>query len=316
MPPLVKAARAHDGASAACVKSKMVLLPLRNHAPTLRRGLGHTDRANRRSSLAGRLLLVLATLTVGPGISAFAQEEPVTAQGHEREELGVNTFTAPSIERIFEQLDKLKPLPFVQLWRDLPQASPAIREQKGMIFGGLIAEGFLVVEAEKKNLIGDLGRVLIREARGLGVADRVMRHSASLTELGRAGNWMTVREELIATQADVEQALVELRDQKMAHLISLGGWLRGLEISAGAVESDFSAARASVLAEPELIDYFAEELATLPPSIAHISLFEKIRSGVKAIQASLTKPSGLQRSDVKAIRAQARDLNLAIRRAD
>jgi hypothetical protein len=261
-------------------------------------------------------LLVLATLTVGPGISAFAQEEPVTGQGHEREELGVNTFTAPSIERIFEQLDKLKPLPFVQLWRDLPQASPAIREQKGMIFGGLIAEGFLVVEAEKKNLIGDLGRALIREARGLGVADRVMRHSASLTELGRAGNWMAVRKELIVTQADVEQALIELRDQKMAHLISLGGWLRGLEISAGAVESDFSAERAKVLAQPELVGYFAEELATLPPSIAHISLFEKIRSGVKAIQASLSKPTGLQRSDVKAIRAQARDLNLAIRRTD
>jgi hypothetical protein len=32
------------------------------------------------------------------------------------------------------------------------------------------------------------------------------------------------------------RALVALRDQKMAHLISLGGWLRGLEISAAAVD--------------------------------------------------------------------------------
>jgi predicted short-subunit dehydrogenase-like oxidoreductase (DUF2520 family) len=46
------------------------------------------------------------------------------------------------------------------------------------------------------------------------VADRVTRHSASLTELARRGDWSAVRKELIATQADVEQAMVELHDQK------------------------------------------------------------------------------------------------------
>jgi hypothetical protein len=76
-----------------------------------------------------------------------------------------------------------------------------------------------------------------------------MRHSASLTELGRHGEWPRVRQELISTQTDVEQAMVELRDEKMAHLISLGGWLRGLEICARVVEMDFSAQRAKILAQ-------------------------------------------------------------------
>jgi hypothetical protein len=263
-------------------------------------------------------LLVFVTLAIDPVISAWAQNDPASEQSHEREELGVNPYTAPSIEHVFAQLDKLKPLPFDQLWRDFPKLSPARREQKGMIFGSLVADGFLVVEAEKKNLVNDLGRVLIKEARGLGVADRVMRHSASLTELGRRGDWMAVRKELIATQADVENAMVELRDQKMAHLISLGGWLRGLEITADAVESNFSPARAKVLMQPELTDYFAEELATLPPTIVHAALFEKIRDGVKTIRASLSKgaAAGLQRDEVKAIHAQARDMNLAIRRVE
>jgi hypothetical protein len=269
--------------------------------------------------VASKLLsMLLITFAVGFASSANAQQEQLTEQGYEREELGVNAYTAPPIARVFQQLDELKPLPFGRLWRDFPHASPARREQKGMIFGGLVADGFLIVEAEKKNLVDDLGRVLIREARGLGVADRVMRHSASLTELGRDANWPAVRKELIATQADVEQAMIELRDQKMAHLISLGGWLRGLEISAGAVESDFSLPRAMVLAQPELIDYFAEELKTLPPSIAHAPLFEKIRDGIKAIRATLTKAAaqGLSPGQVKAIHAQARELNLAIRRID
>ena len=172
----------------------------------------------------------------------------------------MNRYTAPRIEKVFTQLDQLKPLPFVQLWRPFSGSTAGGREQKGMVFGSLVADGFLIVTAEKQNLIDDLGRVLLKEARGLGVGDRVMRHSASLTELGRSGNWTAVRKELITTQSDVERAMINLRDEKMAALISLGGWLRGLEIGSAAVAAEFSPERARILGEPELVDYFAEEL--------------------------------------------------------
>jgi len=145
----------------------------------------------------------------------------------------------------------------------------------------------------------------------------VMRHSASLTELGRRGEWQQVRQELIATQTDVEQAMIELRDEKMAHLISLGGWLRGLEISAGAVEAEFSPQRAKLLDQPDLADYFAAELKTLPPTIAHAALFEKIRASVKKLQPILSKsPEALTRADIGVIRAEASELNVAIRRGE
>jgi hypothetical protein len=129
----------------------------------------------------------------------------------------------PSIERIFQQLDAPRPQPFEPLQREFPKLSAATREREGLIFGGLGADGFLVVEAERKSAVDDLGRVLLREARALGVADRVTRHSASLTDLARRGEWLAVQRELFARQADVEQAMIQLRDQKMAHLISLGG---------------------------------------------------------------------------------------------
>ena len=145
-----------------------------------------------------------------------------------------------------------------------------------------------------------------------------MKHSASLTELGKRGDWLAVRKELVATQADVEQAMIELRDQKMGHLISLGGWLRGLEIASGAVEAKFSRERAQVLLQPEVLDYFEEELKTLPPTIAHAPLFEKVRAGIHAIGESFAKAKGaaLLPDDVKSIHAQARELNLALRRSD
>ena len=259
-------------------------------------------------------LSILAVVQIGLAVDVSAREEPTGDEKHEREELGVNPYTAPSIARIFAQLDELKPLPFEQLRRPLPETLGRNREETALIFGQLIADGFLIVEAERKGPVEDLGRVLLRQARALGVADQVTRHSSSLTEHGRRGDWPAVRQELIATQADVEEAMIELRDQKIAHLISLGGWLRGLEISAGAIAANFSAARARILAEPELPEYFAAELKTLPPPIAHTTLFDKIRAGVDTIRSRLAQSSsGLTLPDVRAIRGAAAELNGAIR---
>jgi hypothetical protein len=271
--------------------------------------------APKRSKI--RSMSILIALTLASAVIGANQEEPNEDNEHEREELGVNPYTAPSIERIFAQLDQLRPLPFEQLKREHPQSGATGREHKGLIFGGLIADGFLIVEAEKKNLVENFGRVLMEQARALGVGDRVMRHSASLTELGRRGEWQQVRQELIATQTDVEQAMIDLRDEKMAHLISLGGWLRGLEISAGAVEAEFSPQHAKALVQPDLADYFAAELKTLPPTIAHTALFEEIRARVKKLQPILSKsPQALTRADAGVIRTEARELNDAIRRGE
>jgi hypothetical protein len=263
--------------------------------------------------------LTICTFVAGPGAAALAaQEKTQSAEDYQREELGINPYTAPSVAEIFQQLDDLKPLPFEELKREFPQGTTSGREQMGMVFGGLVADGFLIVECEKKNLVEDLGRVLLRQARSLGVGDRVMRHSASLTELGKRGDWPAVRRELISTQKDVERAMVELRDQKMAHLISLGGWLRGLEIASGAVESKYTSARAAVLWQRDLINYFSEELKTLPPPVARLPLFEKVRSGVGEIRTLLNHapPDHMSLEEVKALHAKARELNLAIAGAE
>jgi hypothetical protein len=255
------------------------------------------------------LALIFAAVV---GFHPVKAEEPPASEEHEFEELGVNHYTAPSIAQIFKQLDELRPLPFDQLKREPPPVAGATREQEGLMFGELIADGFLLVGAEKKNSIENFGRVLLQHARGLGVGDRVMRHSASLTDLGQRGDWPRMRQELIITQSDVEQAMVALRDEKMAHLISLGGWLRGLEICAATVELDFSPQRARGLARPDLANYFASELDTLSPAMARTPLFEKIRAGVKTLQPLLNKTT-LSRADVSAIRVQATQLNDSIR---
>jgi hypothetical protein len=256
-------------------------------------------------------MLLLALIT---GVATPSEGRPTGGEDHEREELGLNPFTAPSVADIFQQLDDLTPLPFEQVKREFPQATHSGREQMGLVFGGLIADGFLIVECRKQSLVENLGRILLSQARSLGVGDRVMRHSASLTEHGKRGDWSAVRRELIATQDDVEQAMTALRDQKMAHLISLGGWLRGLEIASITVESKYTPERAAVLWQRDLINYFGEELKTLPPSTARTPLFEKLRMGVNALRSLLNHapPDKMSLLEVKALRSKAHELNLII----
>jgi hypothetical protein len=81
---------------------------------------------------------------------------------------------------------------------------------------------------------------------------------------------------------------------------------------------DFSAQRAKILAQQDLVDYFTGELKTLPPTVTHTPLFEKIRAGVNAIRVSLNKAraDGLKQADVKSIHEQAREVNAAIRQID
>jgi hypothetical protein len=70
--------------------------------------------------------------------------------------------------------------------------------------------------------------------------------------------------------------------------------------------------------QTDLIEYFAEEIKTLPPALATSPLFVKLRDGVNAIRSILNNsgPKGPTPENVQAIHEQARELNLALRRAD
>jgi hypothetical protein len=124
-----------------CVKSKKIVRLLAKMAVLARKK--HPGIAQQARMLCSLSIFVIGGAT-GLATRAMAQEEPITQQGYEREELGLNAYTAPSIARIFQLLDELRPLRLEQLQREFPNASPGSREQKGSVFGGFVADGFLI----------------------------------------------------------------------------------------------------------------------------------------------------------------------------
>jgi hypothetical protein len=226
------------------------------------------------------------TVLVGTFSFASNSKEDLSKDPDYREELGVNEFTAPPIEKVFETLDALKPIPFDAVTRPIYELNTNDRSRYALAFGVLIGNGFLAVVAERDQDLPAVGRELIRRAKGLGVGDRVARHSKRLLDLGQSESWNQLRKELSVTQADVEDAMVALHDEPMAELLSLGGWLRGLEIGAEAVSKSYSPERAERLHNRALLTYYLDRLDSLTPRFKKNALVQKIIAGLQSVQES------------------------------
>ena len=231
-----------------------------------------------------------------------------------REELGVNQFTAPSIEQVLAELMDLRPIQIEKVWRDLPAGIPQSRARLALASGRVIADGLLAVIAEKPSRVEPCARALLRFAKGLGVSDHVTKHSKSIIEKAFKENWTDVRRELVKAQADVEGGMLALKDEEIAHLVSLGGWLRGVEIVSTLVADDYTPERTKRLIQPEALDYFIDRLGTLNPNLKSHALFQSIDETLHALRAAIVKPDNAELTveDVKKVRDLARDVNVKI----
>ena len=237
-----------------------------------------------------------------PGAEPARKAKPVTAKpeipddlledDHLREEYGVNEFTTPSIRKIFGQLEVLGTLPYEKLKRTIPKSTASDRSLVALSLGVLIGDGFLSVQTEKVSDLEDTGRAVLKHAKVLGAGARVTEHAKSLLENSALSDWKTLRDDLAGTQKDVEGDMVLLRDMEMAHLISLGGWIRGLQIASGTAVDAFTPERGGLLARADLIEYFTAMLAELNPTLQKRGWMKPLRDGLEEIRVIIDMPAG------------------------
>ncbi|MDD5198785.1 MAG: hypothetical protein PHC88_03200 [Terrimicrobiaceae bacterium] len=211
------------------------------------------------------------------------------AEGHMREELGVNDTTTPQIQKLLLDLDSFQPIPMKLVESNDLTATFPNRFQTALHFGMIVADGFVIVINERPQSIQNIGRALIRQARALGVGDSLTKRAASLIDLGQKGDWMRLREELIKTQSDVEGAMMNLHDEEMAHLISFGGWLRGFQFAVNATADKYTPQRAAGLKRLDVISYFIDRLDTLNPRLKQTPLVALLLSRLKTIYSIESK---------------------------
>ena len=139
------------------------------------------------------------------------------------------------------------------------------RTQIALLLGSVVAEGFVAVEAADKGRVKQIGRDVLELARAIGVESTVLSRTNSIITKADAGDWIAVRREFDGALTDVKNAMIELKDAQLAHLVSLGGWLRGTEVLTSVVQKSYSPDGADLLNQPDLLKYFQERLAGMPP---------------------------------------------------
>jgi hypothetical protein len=233
------------------------------------------------------------------GLNAFAPAQvrspipdDLLDDEHVREEFGVNQFTTPSIKKLFVDLEQLGDLPYDVLRRDFPEKTPRDRTQLALGLGALIADGFLVVQAQELAELERVGREVVKYTKILGTGSRVTSHLKSVIEHRALGDWDTLKDELATTQADVEAEMVLLRDVDAAHLIALGGWLRAFEIiTITALHEPFTPEKANALKRVDIAEYFLMSLETLEPKVVELPHIQKLHDGVSTLRDKIDMPA-------------------------
>lgn len=230
----------------------------------------------------GILMLLIAGLR---GIAMAADGDPVGSGVVEPPRKTTDTLnvSAPSIEQVLSQLESLQPIPFDHLWRTPPAQVPQDRSRLALLSGALLADGFLVVVAQRESKIDPLGRTIFRLAKAIGIGPRLTKRGLRMAEMAENERWAEVRRELSRTQSEAEAGLIALHDDDLVHLIGLGGWMRGLEITTATVSESYSPERARRIVKPELAQYFLEQIRAFPPKLRATPLMQVLEKNVHAI---------------------------------
>lgn len=243
------------------------------------------------------------------------QEQPPVPErllddSHMNEELGINEFTAPSIRKIFEDLEGLPEIPESVALRTRSERPPMDRCSLALQLGGMMADGFVIVQCGKMNEVKPIALDLSGYAKAIGAGERVNRHAASLLKNAEDGDLSSFKNNLALIQSDVEQELASLRDSDMANLIGLGGWIRALDAATAALENKFAEDKAKVIFQPDVPEYFHYILDGVEPEMKERRDIAKIMELLVILQEQMTlapdaKPT---KAGVEALRKTTQEL--------
>jgi len=198
----------------------------------------------------------------------------------------VDDVVVPVPSEIFGVLDKLGSPNWHEVLRTAKPVNPGDRAQTALLLGTVIAEGFIAVEAQEGEEVKKIGRNVLNLSAAIGVKKSVISRSNAIIEAADKKDWPRARTELDGALQDVKHAMIELHDDQLAQLVSLGGWLRGTEALTTVVQKSYTKGGAELLHQPLLLEYFQRRLNEMDPHLkknAVVSTIEKNLEDLKPL---------------------------------
>src|SRR6266568_5046332 len=166
------------------------------------------------------------------------------------------------------------------------------RAQIALNLGGLIADGFIAVEAKDSQQVKNIGSDIIKLSKALGVSENLLSRGNSINEFAENDEWDTLQEELEATQNEVKSSMQSHSDQDLVILVSLGGWVRGTQVVSAAIMQNYDERSAKVLRQPALVSLIQSKIGEISPELRGDPLVKNVSEQLTAIGKLVSFPVG------------------------
>jgi hypothetical protein len=244
-------------------------------------------------TLSGALLVLLISgsafavpaTPAAPAVASLSRDQISQA-------IKTDSVTIPTPGELFAALAKPAKPDWAARFRGPIAMNYKTRAQIALNLGGLIADGFIAVEAQDTQQVKNVGGDIVKMAKALGVSENILARGNSISQFAENDEWSALQEELESTQNEVKASMQSHRDQDLVILVSLGGWIRGTQVVSGVVANNYDEKLGQVLRQPELLRFIRSKIGQISPELQDDPLVKSVNDQLSAIEQIVTKPFG------------------------
>ena len=226
------------------------------------------------------------------GSIAFTAQPAPLSQDQLAKAIKTDSLTIPTPGELFAALEKPGKPDWAGQYRTPIPMTYTNRAQIALNLGGLIADGFIAVEAQDSQQVKNTGTDIIKLAKALGVSENVLSRGNSINEFAEAGEWDALHEELEATQNEVKTSMQSHRDQDLVILVSLGGWIRGTQAVSASVIKNYDEGSAKVLRQPAVVSFLRAKVNDISPDLRNEPLVKSVNEQLGGLEKLVAFQSG------------------------
>jgi hypothetical protein len=212
-----------------------------------------------------------------------------------------DSISIPSPGELFAALEKSGKINWAGQYRGPIPMTYRNRAQIALNLGGLIADGFIAVEAKDGQQVKNIGSDIIKLAKALGVSEKLLSRGNSINEFAENNEWDTLQEELEATQNEVKSSMQSHADQDLVILVTLGGWIRGTQVVTSTIVQNYDERSAKVLRQPALVHLMQSKINEISPELRNEPLVKDISGELSKIEKLVSFPPG-KTPDIEEVR--------------
>jgi hypothetical protein len=238
-------------------------------------------------------LAALAAVALLAAISTAAGEEAQRLSSDQMAKAArTDSISVPTPGELFAALGKTGKINWSAQYRGPIPMTYSNRAQIALNLGGLIADGFIAVEAKDGQQVKNIGSDIIKLGKALGVSEQLLSRGNSINEFAEHNEWDTLQAELEATENEVKSSMQSHADQDLVILVTLGGWIRGTQVVTGAIIKNYNEPAAKVLREPTLVQFMQSKLNAISPELRQEPLVKDVSEQLAGLEKLVSFPQG------------------------